>query len=107
MEGTAGTRVPFFSPDGQRVGFWTEERRRDFGLRMAATCARRVPDGALAAAVCGDDWEAVYSCGYGMFAGDERDPFRVWTALVEEARTEGRTYHQGMLERVLLRSGCR
>jgi hypothetical protein len=85
------------------AGLWTEAEREEFGASMAETCARQAPDGELATAMCGGDWEAIYSCGYGMFAGEGRDPFEIWNALVEEARTEGRTYHQGMLDRVLAR----
>lgn len=39
-----------------------------------------------------------------MFTGAGRDPFAVWSALVEEARTEGRPFDQAMLDRVLVRS---
>lgn len=81
------------------AGFWTTAQRDELARRMAETCAHR--EGELATAVCGGDWDAVYACGYGMFAGEGRDPFTIWNALVEESRTAGKPYHQGMLDRVL------
>lgn len=85
------------------AGFWTERQRKEFGERTEETCRRRVPDGGLPDAASAGDWEAVYSCGYGLFTAGGRDPFEAWKALVEAARIEGRPYDQEMLEAVLRR----
>ena len=82
-------------------GLWSPAEVAAFAEGAAERCHALSGNSTLAEATRRGNWEAVYSCGFGLYWSAKADPISVWASLAEEAHRSDSVYTQATLDRVL------